>query len=325
MVKFPIARSLWIVAMTSFFSAVCAAGPSNSQYSIPSSTQNSGVDAMNSTQYQLRSSVGDGFGLFAMSGTNHSLSPGFWGTLVQLSVPTATISVSPSTVPDNGTSLVFTVTLNPPPPVATPITIASAVVTGAMTGVVNGCTSPVVVSPAGTGSCTISATNIVAPDGPATATVTLGSSAGWALGVPSVAVGNINDNDNAVNVTVLTPFVSAGSNAVFNIVCGGAPSATVDYGFSGDYVPLPPSVGSVVVACGAPIEVIVPTVSNPTKAERSLTLTLTSAVPVPIGIGSATITIIERSFVVDTMSASWMAVFALLIAFTVATRARRIR
>jgi hypothetical protein len=314
---------LTIITLTSIFSAICAAGPSNSQYSIPSSAQNSGVGTMNSAQHQLRSSVGDGFGLFAMAGVNQSLSPGFWGTLVQLSVPTATISVSPSTVPDNGTSLVYTVRLTPPPAVATPVTIASAVVTGAMTGVVNNCTAPVVVSPAGTGSCTISASNIVALDGPATATVTLGSSAGWALGVPSVAAGTITDNDNAVNVTVLTPIISAGSNAVFNIVCGGAPTATVSYSFSGDYAPLPANVASTVITCGAPVVVTIPTVSNPVNRAYNLTLTLTSSTPVPIGIASATVTIVEDAYVIDTLSPTWTVLFALLIAFVVGLRARR--
>jgi hypothetical protein len=279
-------------------SAVWAVPPSNAQYSIPSSTRNSGVGDMTSAQHKLSSSVGDGFGQFSMSSATHTLSPGFWGSVLQLAPASATITVSPATVPDNGTPLVFTVALNPPPAVATPVAIASAVVSGSMTGVTNNCTAPVLVGTSGIGTCTISANNTVAIDGPVTATVTLAAGAGWVLGTPSVATGTITDDDRAVGVTAPNIVVNNGTNAVFNITCTGAATATVSYSFSGNYTPLPPNGGPTVVTCGTPLVITIPTNSDPILHVRALTLTLADPTPFTLvpGQGAATITVIDEAF-----------------------------
>jgi hypothetical protein len=318
MIRHYIARVALAIAMASG-SLAWAAPPSNAQYSIPSSARNSGVGDMTSPQHKLSSSVGDGFGQFAMTGASYTLSPGFWGSVLKATPALATISVSPATVPDNGTPLVFTVTLNPPPAVATPVAIASALITGpAMTGVTNNCTAPVLVGPMGVGTCTISANNTVPIDGPLTATVTLAAGAGWVLGSPSVAAGTITDDDRAVGVTVSTPLIYDGEDAVFNITCTGAATATVSYSFGGNYTPLPPNGGPTVVTCGTPLVVNVPTAGIPVLNTRTLTLTLADPSPFTLvpGADSATVLILDQAYrpqFIPTLNAFWLMLLGLLL------------
>ncbi len=284
---------------------------------------------MTSVQHKLSSSVGDGFGFFAMTGVGHTLSPGFWGGVLRATPATATIAVSPLTVPDDGTALVFIVTLSPPPAVATPVSIASAVIAGgAMTGVTNNCLAPVIVSPLGVGTCTISATNTVAIDGPVTATVTLAGGAGWAVGVPSVAVGTITDDDLAIGITVQNPSVTDGADAVFILTCRGAATATVNYSFSGNYTPLPPNSGPVVITCGTPLLVTIPTVDDPNLNVRTLTLNMADPTPFIFisGIGSATVLVLDRNYLaqaIPTASSLGMLLLGLLVAVAASRGLRR--
>ncbi len=318
MVRYYIARAALAIA-TAGWSLAWAAPPSNAQYSIPSSARNSGVGDMSSAQHKLSSSVGDGFGEFAMNGASYTLSPGFWGGVLKVAPALATISVSPTSVPDNGTPLVFTVTLNPPPAVATPVAIASALITGpAMTGVTNNCIGPVLVAPTGVGTCTISANNTVGLDSSVTATVTLAAGAGWVLGSPSVASGTITDDDSVVGVTAPNTTINDGANAVFEITCRGAPTATVSYSFSGDYSPLPPNAGPTVVTCGTPLIITIPTVGDPILNLRTLRLTLADPSPFILapGAGFATILVVDEAFFarpIPTLSAFGLMLLALLI------------
>jgi hypothetical protein len=329
MVRHYINRVVLAIAMVGCWSQAWAVPPSNAQYSIPSSTRNSGVGDMTSAQHKLSSSVGDGFGLFAMTGSSYTISPGLWGGILRVTPPVATITVSPSSVPDDGTPLVFTVSLNPPPVVATPVAIASALITGAaMTGVTNNCMAPVIVGPAGFGSCTIFATNTVPIDGPATATVTLAGGAGWAVGTPSVAIGTITDDDRAVGVTTSTPSIVDGQNAVFNITCTGAATATVSYSFSGNYAVLPPNGGPTVVNCGTPLVVTIPTADDPFLNLRTLTLTLADPAPFTLvrGAATATVLIVDEAFfarVIPTVNDLGLMLLGLVLAAAVAFRFRR--
>jgi hypothetical protein len=306
-------------------SAAGAVPPSNAQNSIPNSTVNSGIQDMSSPQLKLSSSVGDSFGLFAMSGVGHTLSPGLWGAILRFTPPLATIAVSAPAV-DNGTPLVFTVTLNPPPATATPVAIASANVVGAMTGVTNNCIAPVMVQPSGTGTCTISASNIIPFDGPTNATVTLAAGAGWALGSPSSATGTINDDDGVVGVTAVTLSVIEGEPALFNLTCRGAPTATVSYSFGGTYSPLPPNGGPTVITCGIPLPIAIPTI-NDSAINGSRTITLSLADPTPFALirggESATVTVLDVP-IIPTLNGVGLVLLGLLVAFVaVSTRRRR--
>lgn len=322
-----IARVATVIAVATSWHLAWAAGPSNAQYSIPKSAQNSGVGVMNSAQHQLWSSVGDGFGEFAIGSTSNTLSPGFWGSVLQLSIPLATISAAPASVRDNGTPIVFTVTLNPPPAVPMPVAIASATVTGGvMTGVTNTCGSSVLVGTSGTGTCSIAASNTVPADGPATATVTLASGSGWVLGSPNAASGTITDDDRAVGVFAPISVIEDGNNIVFNITCTGAPTATVSYSFSGTFVPLPPPVGPTIVTCGTPLVVTIPTAAGSVTNFQFLTLTLANPSPFVFidGASSATVTVVDDlSRPIPTANAVWLALLGLLLAIGAVTIRKR--
>jgi len=58
-----------------------AAGPSSTNYSIPSSTINAGVGPMSSANYKLSSSLGDPFFAAALTIASYRINPGFWGTI----------------------------------------------------------------------------------------------------------------------------------------------------------------------------------------------------------------------------------------------------
>ena len=58
-----------------------AAGPSSTNYAIPSSTVNAGVGPMTSSGYKLAASVGDAFFGGTSMSTNYSATPGFWPTI----------------------------------------------------------------------------------------------------------------------------------------------------------------------------------------------------------------------------------------------------
>jgi hypothetical protein len=305
-----------------------AGGPSNAQYSIPASARNSGVGDMSSPQLYLSSSLGDGFGAFAMTGAGHTLTPGLWGAILKFTPPLATIAVSPAMVVDNGSALTFTVTLNPAPTVATPVAIASAtVVGGTMSGVTNNCLTPVLVGPSGSGTCTISATNALPFDGPAQATVTLAAGAGWVLGTPSSAVGTIIDDDGVVGVTAVLPSIIEGDIALFSLTCKGAPSATVSYSYSGSYAPLPPNGGPVIITCGTPLIVGIPTI-NELAITGPKTLTLTLADPSPFALeqggGFATV-VIKDVPIVPTIGGLGLMLLGLLMAMAAVASASRRR
>ncbi len=62
--------------------AVVAAGPTSTNYALPSSTMNNGVGDMASATYKLSSSLGDGVSTARLTSTGFVLNSGFWHSVI---------------------------------------------------------------------------------------------------------------------------------------------------------------------------------------------------------------------------------------------------
>ncbi len=139
------------------------------------------------------------------------------GTIINDDVPTATISVSPAAVAEDGApNLVYTVTLNQVNPgVATTInyTIGGTAANGTDYTTI---ASPLVI-PAGntTGTITVNPTVDATIEADETVTLTLGAGAGYTVGVPNSATGTIL-NDDLPNLTINDVTVNEGNAGITN-------------------------------------------------------------------------------------------------------------
>jgi len=77
MIKNSAARLALVLALAGC-SIVWAAGPSSTNYAIPSSTLNAGVGTIASASYKLSSSLGDPFLTVPIASASYRLAPGFW-------------------------------------------------------------------------------------------------------------------------------------------------------------------------------------------------------------------------------------------------------
>ena len=194
---------------------------------------------------------------------------------------TASIAVAPASVPDDGTPLVYTVTLSPPPASTTLVGVTS-LVSGTMTGQANTCTGTVSVSTGGTGTCTIAATNTVPFDGPATATVNVVAGAGYVLGAPASAQGPITNNDVPTVSIAASPasiFDSAGNVSTVTVTSSAAaPGGGLTVNLT------PPAVSSRYTSnCGSSLTI--------TAGNLTATCTVTATPNVTVGDGNVTATV----------------------------------
>ena len=151
------------------------------------------------------------------------------GTILNDDVPTATITVSPTSTPENGApNLVYTVALNAAPTSA--LTVNFTLGGTAINGNDYGSTGTSVVIAAGSTSQTIvinpNSDGTIEPD--ETVIITLAAGAGYIVGTPASATGSIT-NDDFPSITVGNATVTEGNsgttNAVFTLTLS-APAAT---------------------------------------------------------------------------------------------------
>lgn len=139
------------------------------------------------------------------------------GTILNDDVPSATISVTPANVAEDGApNLVFTVTLNQANPGAA--TSIGYTIGGTATNSTDYATitSPLVI-PAGnlTGTITVNPTADAAIEADETVTLTLAAGAGYTVGAPASATGTILDDD-LPNLTINDVTVSEGNAGTTN-------------------------------------------------------------------------------------------------------------
>jgi uncharacterized protein YhjY with autotransporter beta-barrel domain len=138
------------------------------------------------------------------------------GTILNDDVPTATISVSPAAVAEDGApNLVYTVTLNQAAFAATSVnyTIGGTATNGTDYATI---ASPLVI-PAGstTGTITVNPTADATIEANETVTLTLNAGAGYTVGVPNSATGTIL-NDDLPNLTINDVTANEGNAGVTN-------------------------------------------------------------------------------------------------------------
>ncbi len=138
------------------------------------------------------------------------------GTILNDDVPSATISVSPASVSEDGApNLVFTVTLNQASLSATSVgyTIGGTGTNGTDYATI---TSPLVI-PAGstTGTVTVNPTADATIESDETVILTLNAGAGYTVGVPSSATGTIL-NDDLPNLTINDVTANEGNSGITN-------------------------------------------------------------------------------------------------------------
>jgi uncharacterized protein YhjY with autotransporter beta-barrel domain len=139
------------------------------------------------------------------------------GTILNDDVPTATISVSPAAVAEDGApNLVYTITLNQAnPSAATSVsyTIGGTAINGTDYATI---ASPLVI-PAGntTGTITVNPTADATIEADETVTLTLNAGAGYTVGVPNSATGTIL-NDDLPNLTINDVTASEGNAGITN-------------------------------------------------------------------------------------------------------------
>ena len=152
--------------------------------------------------------------LTVIAGTGYTVGvPGIaTGTILNDDVPSATISVTPANVAEDGApNLVFTVTLsqaNPGAATSIGYTIGGTATNGIDYATI---TSPLVI-PAGNlaGTITVNPTADVAIETDETVTLTLAAGAGYSVGAPANATGTILDDD-LPNLTINDVTVSEGN------------------------------------------------------------------------------------------------------------------
>ena len=140
------------------------------------------------------------------------------GTILNDDVPSATISVSPAAVAEDGApNLIFTVTLNQAAFTATSInfTIGGTATNGTDYATI---ASPLVI-PAGntTGTITVNPTADATIEADETVTLTLAAGSGYTVGVPNSATGTIL-NDDLPNLTINDVTVTEGNSGITNAV-----------------------------------------------------------------------------------------------------------
>ena len=138
------------------------------------------------------------------------------GTILNDDVPTATISVSPAAVAEDGApNLIYTVTLNQASFSALSVnyTIGGTAANGTDYATI---ASPLVI-PAGstTGTITVNPTADAAIEADETVTLTLNAGAGYTVGVPNSATGTIL-NDDLPNLTINDVTVNEGNAGITN-------------------------------------------------------------------------------------------------------------
>ncbi|WP_325130215.1 putative Ig domain-containing protein [Arenimonas sp.] len=138
------------------------------------------------------------------------------GTILNDDVPSATISVSPAAVAEDGApNLIYTVTLNQPAFSALSLnyTIGGTAANGTDYATI---ASPLVI-PAGnsTGTVTVNPTADATIEADETVTLTLAAGAGYTVGVPNSATGTIL-NDDLPNLTINDVTVSEGNAGITN-------------------------------------------------------------------------------------------------------------
>ena len=138
------------------------------------------------------------------------------GTILNDDVPTATITVSPASVAEDGApNLVYTINLNQtsPTPTSVNFTVAGTAVSGTDYAAV---TSPLVI-PAGsaTGTITVNPNADATIEADETVILTLAAGAGYTVGVPASATGTIL-NDDLPNLTINDVTANEGNAGITN-------------------------------------------------------------------------------------------------------------
>jgi uncharacterized protein YhjY with autotransporter beta-barrel domain len=139
------------------------------------------------------------------------------GTILNDDVPTATISVAPAAVAEDGApNLVYTVALNQPNPAAATtvnFTIGGTAANGTDYATI---ASPLVI-PAGstTGTITVNPSGDTVIEADETVILTLAAGAGYTVGVPNAATGTIL-NDDLPNLTINDVTASEGNAGITN-------------------------------------------------------------------------------------------------------------
>ncbi len=156
--------------------------------------------------------------LTVAAGTGYTVGapPSATGTIVNDDVPSASISVSPVSVSEDGaTNLVYTVTLSPAPLVATAVnfTVAGTATSGTDYAAV---TSPVTI-PAGvtTGTVVVNPTADTTIEADETVIITLAVGAGYTVGSPASIIGTIT-NDDLPNLIINDVTASEGNAGITN-------------------------------------------------------------------------------------------------------------
>ena len=140
------------------------------------------------------------------------------GTILNDDVPTATISVSPASVAEDGvTNLVFTVNLSQP--ATTAVSVNFTVAGTAINGVDYAAIASPVTIPAGSSSATITVnpTADATIEADETVSLALAAGSGYTVGVPGSAVGTIL-NDDLPTLTINDVSQSEGDSGVTNFV-----------------------------------------------------------------------------------------------------------
>lgn len=140
------------------------------------------------------------------------------GTILNDDVPSATISVSPAAVAEDGApNLIYTVTLNQAAfgAISLNYTIGGTAANGTDYATI---ASPLVI-PAGntTGTITVNPTADTAIEADETVTLTLAAGTGYTVGVPNSATGTLL-NDDLPNLTINDVTISEGNSGVTNAV-----------------------------------------------------------------------------------------------------------
>jgi len=138
------------------------------------------------------------------------------GTILNDDVPTATISVSPASVAEDGApNLVYTVTLNQAAfnPISINYTTGGTATSGTDYATV---TSPLTINTGNTsGTITINPTADASIESDETVSITLNAGTGYTVGAPNSAVGNIL-NDDLPNLTINDVTVTEGNSGTTN-------------------------------------------------------------------------------------------------------------